>query len=182
MKKIICLTLLLALPLTSFGQLSELLQEMKSDKNPTYETYEPLVFKATNYIFSNPVNPKSKEFIAATKIVGFWMNKDTGVGIPTFGNFFTSLTNKDKQQFLYTVAMIHYGLDQKINQNKILKCIPVKGQKYSEQADVKEVQLEGAKILLDYIGNKKNNVTMTSKTKKYYKAHQKSKLNDIMFK
>ena len=53
--------------------------------------------------------------------------------IPTFGNFFSTLTNKNQQQFLYTVAMINYGLNQK----RILKCAKIEGQKYSEQRDVR---------------------------------------------
>ncbi len=166
MNKKIYLILLLILPITTFGQLSESLNEMKVDINPEFEKYEPLLFKATEYIFDNPVNVKSKEFISATQIVGFWMNKDIGMGIPTFGKFFTSLTNENKQQFLYTVAMINYSLNQKTNHNRILKCAKIDGQKFSEQDDVKEVQLGGAKILLEYIGNKKNNVPINSKTKK----------------
>ena len=181
MNKKLSLILLLILPITVFGQLSESLNEMKTDKNPEYEKYEPLLFKATEYIFDNPVNVKSKEFISATQIVGFWMNKDTGMGTPTFGNFFTSLTNENKQQFLYTVAMINYGLDQKINHSRILKCAKIEGQKYSEQEDVKEVQLGGAKVLLKYIGNENNSVPINSKTKKYLKAYKKGKLDEIFF-
>lgn len=175
------LILLLILPITMFGQLSESLDKMKADKNAEYEKYEPLIFEATEYIFDNPVNVKSKEFISATQIVGFWMNKDIGMRIPTFGNFFTSLTNENKEQFLYTVAMINYALDQKINHNRILTCKKIDGQKFSEQEDVREVQLGGAKILLAYIRNKNNNVPINSKTKKYVEAHEKGKLDEIFF-
>lgn len=182
MIKKLSLILLLTLPTIMFGQLSKSLEEMKADKNVEYKKYEPLLFKATEYIFDNPVNTQSKEFISATQIVGFWMNKDTGMGIPTFGNFFTSLTNKNKQQFLYTVAMINYGLNQKIKNNRILTCKKIDGQKYSEQEDVREVQLGGAKILLEYIGNKNNNVPINSQTKKYIKAYKKGKLDKMFFK
>ena len=176
------LILLLFIPLLSFGQFSKSLKEMQANKSPKYENYESLIFKATNYIFKNPSDRSSTEYVSAMKIVSFWMKIDTGIGIPTFGKFFTSLTNKDYQQYLYTVAIIHYGIDQKVNHNRVLKCKPIKGQKYSEQLDVKEVQLEGAKILLKYIGNKKNNVPMNSETKKYYKKFKKNKLSEIFFK
>jgi len=154
---------------------------MKDHENPEYVTYENLIFDASNYIFSNPVYPNGTEFRAAAQIVGFWMNKDTGMNIPTFGDFFTSLTNKNQQQFLYTVAMINYGLFQKINHNRILKCAKIEGQKFSEQEDVKEIQFGGAKIVLEFIGNDKNNVSMTSKTKKYFKAYQKNQLKEKLF-
>ena len=182
MKKKIYLILLFIIPFLSFGQFSESLKEMELDKNADFKKYQSLVFDATNFILKNPVDVKSKEFISATRIMEFWMNKETGMRIPTFGNFFSSLTNKNKQQFLYTVAMINYVLDQKINHQRILKCIKIKGQKYKEQEDVREVQLEGGRILLKYIGNRKNHVPMNSKTRRYWKAYKKNQLNEIFFK
>lgn len=169
-------------PSSSNELFSVSLKKMQQDENPEYENYENLIFDASNYIFSNPVYPNGKEFKAATQIIGFWMNKDTGINIPTFGDFFTTLTNKNQQQFLYTIAIINYELDQKINHDRILKCVKIDGQKFSEQEDVREVQLEGAKILLEFIGNEKNNVPMTSKTKKYYKAYLNNKLDEKIFK
>lgn len=181
MNKKLHLALILILPFAVFAQLSESLNDMKGDENPEYEKYEPLLYKATSYIFDNPTNIESEEFISATQIAGFWMNKDTEMGTPTFGNFFTVLSNENKQQFLYTVAMMHYQLDQKINYDRVLKCKPMKGQKYSEQEDVKEVQLGGAKILLEYIGDKNNNVPINAKTRKYAKAYRKGKLDKIFW-
>lgn len=173
--------LILLATFVSNAQMTAPLNEMKADKNPEYKTYEPLIYKATNYIFDHPVDVTSQEFISATQIVGFWMNKDTGMNIPTFGNFFTALTNKNQQQFLYTIAMINYGLDQKINHDRILKCEKIKRQKFSEQEDVKEVQLGGAKILLEYIGNRNNNVPINSKTRTYLKAYEKNELESIFY-
>ncbi|WP_203293565.1 energy transducer TonB [Luteirhabdus pelagi] len=168
-------------PSSSNELFSVSLAKMQEDEYPTYEDYENLIFDASQYIFSNPVYPNGNEFKSATQIVGFWMNKETGMGIPTFGKFYDALTNENKQQFLYAVAMINYGLDQKINHNRILECKPKDGQKYSEQEDVKEVQLGGAKILLEFIGNKENNVPMNSKTKKFYKAYKKGMLEEQLF-
>lgn len=171
----------LTFPSTSKELFSDSLKRMEEDDNPLFQNYENLIFDASQYIFSNPIYPNGTEFRAATKIISFWMNKDIGMGIPTFGNFFTALSNNNQQQYLYSVAMINYGLDQKLNHNRYLECKPKKGQKYSDQDDVREVQLEGAKILLDFIGNEENNVPMTSKTKKYFKAHKKNILKDKLF-
>jgi hypothetical protein len=165
-------------PSSSNELFSVSLEKMKNEENPKYEDYENLIFDASQYIFSNPVYPNGTEFKSATQIVGFWMNKDIGMGIPTFGKFYDALTNENKQQFLYVVAMINYGLDQKINHNRILECKPKDGQKFSAQEDVKEVQLGGAKILLEFIGDNENNVPMNSKTKKYYKAYEKGELEE----
>ncbi len=168
-------------PSSSKESFQESLTKMENDTNPQFENYERLVFDATEFIFSGPIYPNGSEFKAAAKIVSSWMNEDIGMGIPTFGDFHTSLTNKNSQQFFYIVAMINYGLNQKINHNRILECKPKDGEKYSEQEDVKEVQLGGAKILLEFIGNEKNNVRMTSKTKKFYKAYEKGKLEEKLF-
>jgi hypothetical protein len=168
-------------PSSSKELFSVSLAKMQEDRNPKYEDYENLIFDASQYIFSNPVYPNGTEFKSAAQIVGFWMNKDIGMGIPTFGKFYDALTNENKQQYLYAVAMINYVLDQKLNHNRILKCKPKDGQKYNEQEDVKEVQLGGAKILLEFIGDEKNNVPMTSKTKKYFKAYKKGELEEKIF-
>lgn len=168
-------------PSSSKELFSESLEKMQQNKNPEYLQYEKLIFDATQYIFSNPVYPNGTEFNAATKIVKFWVDKDTEMGIPTFGNFFNSLTSKNGQQFLYVVAMMNYELDQKLNHNRILKCKPIQGKEYSGQEDVKEVQLEGAKKLLEFIGDKKNNIAMNKKTEKYYKLYKNNKLNQKFF-
>ncbi|MCF7567275.1 hypothetical protein L3X37_02700 [Sabulilitoribacter arenilitoris] len=168
-------------PSSSKELLSESLEKMKADKNAEYKKYENLIFDATQYIFSNPIYPNGKEFQAANKIIGFWKNKDTGLNIPIGNDFYNVLTNKNQQQYLYMVGMMNHSLNQKINHKRILACKPIEGQKYKEQKDVQEVQLEGAKILLKFIGNSKNNVPMNSKTKKYYKAFEKNKLNEKLF-
>jgi len=160
----------------------ESLSKMTADENPKYAKYESLLFDATEFILSGPIYPNGSEFQAANKIVGFWKNKDTGLNIPIGSDFYNALTNKNQQQYLYMISMINYSLNQKINHDRILSCKPISGQKYSEQEDVKEVQLEGSKILLEFIGNEKNNVPMSSKSKKYYKAYLNNSLEKILFK
>jgi len=160
----------------------ESLSRLMADNNPEYSRYENLLFDATEYILSGPIYPKGSEFQAANKIVGFWKNKDTGLNIPIGSDFYNALTNKNQQQYLYMISMMNYSLNQKLNYNKILACKPISGQKYSEQEDVREVQLGGAKILLEFIGDEKNNVPMASKTKKFYKAYEKGELKDKLFK
>lgn len=160
----------------------ESLSKLKADTNPEYSRYENLLFDATEYILSGPIYPKGSEFQAATKIVGFWKNRDTGLNIPIGNEFYNILSNDNQQQYLYMISMMNYSLNQKLNYNKILPCKPIPGQIYSEQEDVKEVQLGGAKILLEFIGKKENNVPMNSKTKKYYKAYEKGELEEKLSK
>lgn len=175
------LILLLMVPFLSFSQLTEGMEAMANDRNPKHEDYQPLIFEATSYIFNNPVDQSSEEFIAATQIVSFWMNKKTELNIPTFGNFFESLTNEDHQQFLYVIAMTHYGLDQKLNHGRVLKCEPLKRKTYAQQEDVMEVQLEGAKIFLEYAGNPANNLPLNAASQKYLEAYNNGSLERVFF-
>lgn len=159
----------------------ESLSKLISDTNPKYSNYENLLFDATEYILSGPIYPRGNEFQAANRIVEFWKNKDTGMNIPIGNGFYNALTSVN-QQHLYMISMMNYSLNQKLNYNKTLACKPIPGQKYSEQEDVREVQLGGAKIVLKFIGNEENNIPMTSKTKKLFKAYKKGELEEKLFK
>lgn len=173
---------LLLLPTLTFSQFREGMEAMASDKNAQHEEYQPLIFEATTYILNNPVDQSSVEFVSATQIVAFWMDKKTEMNLPTFGDFFDSLTNENHQQFLYAIAMTHYGLDQKLNYGRVLKAEPIKRRTYSEQEDVREVQLEGAKIFLAYAGDPANQVPLTPESKKYLEAFNNGTLEGTFFK
>ncbi len=166
-------------PSSSKELLSESLAKMKSDKNPTYEKYEALLFDAVQYAFALPVFEEGRECNAAFDIVRFWMDKDTETAIPINDKFYKTLTKN--QKFLYVAAVLKHQLEQKIYEGRLLACKPIEGEIYKEQEDVKEVQLEAAKILLTYMSDKENNVPMKSKTKKFYKALKKGKLKEKLF-
>lgn len=173
--------ILFLLPFFSFSQFTEGMEALAGDRNPKHEDYQPLILEATTYIFNNPVDQSSEEFIAATQIVSFWMNKKTELNIPTFGDFFDSLSNENHQQFLYVIAMTHYGLVQKLNYGRVLKCEPVKRKTYARQEDVREVQLEGAKIFLEYAGNPSNNVPLNAASQNYLEAYNNGTIDRVFF-
>ncbi len=172
---------MMILPLFSYCQLSSSLTKMTTDKNPDYIEYEPLFYQATEHIFENPVDFKSTEYVSACKIVDFWKDKDTGINVPIFGNFHKKLTPKSNLRYFYMIAITNYILSEKINNNRILKCVKIDGQKYSGQDDVKEVQLEGAKIFLEYVANDKNGLPLNKEAKKFLKAYKKGELEGSFF-
>ena len=106
------------------------------------------------------------------------MNQDTGYGMPLGGNFYYKLRNSDNQQYFYAVSMVNYLLDQKINHKRILNCLPIEGQNYSNQEDVQEVRLKAAEIFLDFAKKRKNNIKLTVRARKYLKYHRKGTLNE----
>lgn len=107
LKKLILL-LLITLPLYAQSQLSNSLSKMTADKEVDFSNYEKLLFEATEYIFSNPLNFKSKEYISACKIVDFWKNKDTGINVPLGNNLYNSLNPKSNQRYLYMIAIVSF--------------------------------------------------------------------------
>ncbi|HSP12512.1 MAG TPA: hypothetical protein VLO29_08290, partial [Salegentibacter sp.] len=77
MNKKIFIVLLLLMPALTYSQFREGMEAMANDKNPRHEDYQPLILEASTYIFNNPVDQSSVEFISATQIVAFWMDKKT---------------------------------------------------------------------------------------------------------
>ncbi len=161
-----------------YAQTQKEITKIKELKDPSIEDYEQLVFESSQYLLSNPVNKKSAKFVSASKVVCFWMHQDTGYGIPLGGNFYYKLRNNDNQQYLYAVSMVNYLLDQKINHKRILNCLPLAGQSYSDQEDVKEVRLKAAGIFLDFAKKRKNHIKLTVRARRYLKHHRKGTLNE----
>ncbi|WP_396153315.1 hypothetical protein [Flavobacterium sp.] len=180
MKKIF-MVLICLLPFIGFSQFKIKFKEMEKVENPNFNNYDKLVFEATSFVFSNPMNPKSEEFFYAVKIAQFWMNKDTEFGMPIFGEFYNKLTKENNQQFFYTLAMMHYNLVQKIEKNRVIKFVKVEGVKFSDLPEVREVQYEGAKILLDYAKQKENNFILNNDMQIYIDANENGKLQELMF-
>lgn len=172
------LILVFLFPIIAMAQFETAYKKLEAFKNPKIEDYEKLVFDATEYLLNNPINKKSADFVSACKIVTFWMKQDSGYGMPLGGNFYYKLTNTDNQQYFYAVSIVNYLLDQKINHQRILKCLPIEGQKYRSQEDVKEVRLNAAELFLDFAKTRKNNLKLNTRSKKYLQYHKKGKLSE----
>ena len=181
MKKIIIIIICLISSL-GFSQFKDKYKEMDRIENPKFENFDKLVFDATSYIFSNPVNLKSEDFFYAVKIAQFWMNRDTEFGMPIFGDLYNKLTNVNNEQFFYTLSMMHYNLIQKIKKNRIIKFVKVEGIKFSELPEVREVQYEGAKIFLGYAEKIENNLPLNKDVQIYIDGNKNEKLQELMFK
>ena len=172
------LVLLLIFPVLTHAQFELEYKKLEAFKNPSIEHYEQLVFDSTKFLLTHPVDKKSADFVSACKIVTFWMKQDTGYGMPLGGNFYYKLTNTDNQQYFYAVSIVNYLLDQKINHERILKCLPTDGQLYRKQDDVKEVRLKAAELFLDFAKKRKNNLKLNVRTKKYLQYYKKGKLTE----
>ena len=76
---------------------------------------------------------------------------------------------------------MHYNLIQKLERNRLIIFTKIDGMKFSDLPEVKEVQIEGAKILLNYGQQEKNNLKFNSNCEKYTTANKKGYLEDIFF-
>jgi len=180
MKKIIII-LLLILPTLINAQFKTKFDTMNKVESPNFNDYDKLVYEATKYIFSNPVNNKSEDFFYAMKIAQFWMDKDTVFPLPTFGTFFSKLSEENNERFLYIISLMHYNLNQKIDNNRLLKCLPIEGKKFFELPEVKEIQIESAKIFLNYATDENNDIKLNPKLELYREAMKEGRLESVFF-
>lgn len=155
--------------------------DMSKTLNPNFKDYYKSVYKATEYIFSNPINKESEEFFYAVKLAQFWLNKDTEFPLPTFGKFFSTLNKDNDEAFFYTLSLMHYNLIQKVNHDRTLKRSPIEGKKFSELPEVREIQLEAAKIFLNYAENKNNNLKLGENLKLYLNALKEGNFENVFF-
>ena len=180
-KKIVFI-LSITFSICGYSQLSLKLENMLEEETPQFSDYEQTLYEATDYIFENPGDLSSTEFRSALKIIDFWKNQDTGINVPIFGTFYESLEPKSNLRYFYMIAITHYILGEKINNKRYLTLEKIPGETYSEQADVREVQLEGAKTLLNYVSNKANKLKINKEAKPYLEAYQNNELEDSFFK
>ncbi len=96
-------------------------------------------------------------------------------------NSFSKLNKNTEESFFYTISLIHYNLIQKIDHGRLLKGSPIEGKKFFELPEVREIQLEGAKIFLNYAENENNNLKLNKNLKFYLAALKEGKLDTIFF-
>jgi hypothetical protein len=182
MKKYWVFLFIFCLPFLSFGQdMVNIQKHIIKSKNPPFnDDFEQGLQMATQYILENHHLIGAREYKASVLIVEYWLDKEKWFRIPTETSFHHSLEVNKNLTFLNTVATINYILNQKSKHQRLLKCIPIKGKKYSKQEDCKEVQLNAAKMVLKYCIDNKINVP--TETQKYLNAYNTNTLDKVFFK
>jgi len=178
LRKILTSIIFFFLIITSIDTYAQIPTDFKTEADSLLsktEKYETLVYNASTYILSRPVDEKSAGFISESKVVKSWLEGKNGYGIPLGGRFYHSLSNTHHQQYLYSVAIANYMLDQKLNYNRVLNCSITDNQLYREQEDVKEVRYQAAVLFLEYVKKSKNKVKLRNVTKKFLKSYKNKK-------
>jgi hypothetical protein len=177
MKKYLLLLFILGFPIVSVGQdMVNLYKNIVKAKNPAFnDEYELSLTLATKFILENRLLAGSREYKAAEQIVVYWKTKEIWFKVPTNSKFHESLKNDPNWSFISEVALTNYILNQKINKNRFLKCTSAKKKK-----EIQEVQLQAAKIVLQYsIDNK---ISLPTETQKYLEAYNNKKLEKLFLK
>ncbi len=182
MKKYWLFLFIFCLPLYSVGQdMVNLQKHIVKAKNPVFnDDFELALQMASKFIIENHHQRGSNEYRAAEFIVKYWMDKEKWFGIPIGTSFHESLKTDKNLTFLNVVASINYILNQKIQHQRFLKCLPIKGKNYSKQEDCREVQLNAAKTVLKYCVD--NKITVPKEAQKYLDAYNINKLDKVFFK
>lgn len=177
MKKYLFLLFLLVFPIVSVGQdMINLHKNIIKAKEPAFDAeFEGALYLASNFILQNHHLIGSKEYKAAERIVNYWKSREVWYKIPFNSKFHESLKNDPNLVFISEVSFSNYILNQKINQNRFLKCTSEKNKK-----EIKEVQLEAAKMVLKYCID--NKITLPTEAQKYVEAYKTNKLEKVFFK
>ncbi len=133
------------------------------EKPVDFKKAEPFALLTANFLLSNPFEKENKERLNGLQFLGKWMN-----GTPDYSFAITDMVEKigkDSHELLglYMVAMAKYMLENK----EVAK-------------DTKLVKLNAMKLLLDYCGNKANNIRMSRPLKKLAEAHEKGQLEQAL--
>lgn len=163
----------------SQNNFEKILEKISVTENPKIEDFESSVFESTNFILNNLNDVESMDFIYASKISGFWMNKKTWFATPVGGELYNNLLDKN-QKFIFQICLMNYILKEKAISSRELKCLPIEGQKYINQDDVKEVRFNGIKLFLELISNPKNKILLSEISKKYIDYLKNGTLKDHM--
>jgi hypothetical protein len=177
MKKYFVLFFLIGFSMVSVGQeLVNVHKNLIKAKNPAFvEEQELGLFLASKLILENHHLRGSREYVAAERIVRYWLDKEKWFKIPMESTFHQSLSTDATVTFIHQVASINYILNQKINQNRFLKCTEGKNKK-----ERKEVQLAAAKTVLKYSFD--NQIALPNETQKFVEAYQNNTLEKLFFK
>jgi hypothetical protein len=158
MKKILLASLLIYFN-SSFAQNLPNFDEIKLDQKSDYQTAEPSVLLAANYMLSTPFEKNDLKRLKSLQFIIKWMS-----GTPdytfTLGEGITKIMKgNDDMLGVYMACMTKYCLENK-----------------SSAKDEATVKLNSIKLLLGYCENESNNMKMTKQLKKLSEANKKGEL------
>lgn len=182
MKKYLFFLLLMCFSVAASGQdMINLHKHIVKAKKPTYnDDFELALQMASKFILDNHHLRGNQEYRYAVMIVQYWKDKEKWYAIPTGTLFENSLKNDKTLSLVNLAATMNYIINQKLEKKRYLKCLPIKGQKYEQQKDCKEVQLNAAKTVLNYCNT--NKIEVPAETQKYLDAYNKGTLDKMFFK
>jgi len=146
----------------AFAQTLPNFDAIKLEKAPDYKLAEPYALQTANYILSTPYKKDDKDRMNSLRFMGKWMN-----GTPDYSFAIADMEDKIGKDYdllgLYMIAKAKYILENKANAK-----------------DSKLVKLNAVILLLNYCGNKNNEIRMTKQLKKLAEAKDKGELEQAL--
>ncbi|MEP7111481.1 MAG: hypothetical protein ABI760_26035 [Ferruginibacter sp.] len=132
---------------------------IKLEKKSDYKAAEPFVLQTANYLLSSPFKKDNPDRLSSLRFIGKWIYGTTDYSIVI--NDAGDKIGKDNNDLLgiYMAAMVKYTLENK-----------------TASKDAKLVKLNALILLLNYCGNKDNNIKMTKQLKKLSEEKEKGQL------
>lgn len=143
--------------ITSFAQSSY--SNIKLESAADYKLAEPAVLKATNYLFSSKFDKEDLERLYAIEFIMKWMGGTPDFTFELNENFTKPFLDDTDLLGLYMGAVAKFALEHK-----------------AKAKDINTVNLNAAKMIIDYSSKPGNNLKQTGEFKKMAAAHKKGEL------
>ena len=150
------------------------------DTQEQYDEADKDILKAVDYLLTHKHNEKTENYKYALKSMIKWMDGTSKYAIIIGGKLAEDLSNKSLMLNMYMAGMAKYLLTERFENNRYVDIQAQKEKNFMERDAVREIQLNGAKIVLDYIENFAK-IEPSKKIKKAIKAYKKDKLYSYMF-
>jgi hypothetical protein len=136
---------------------------IKLEKTADYKPAEPFVLQTTNYLLSTPFKKENTDRNNSLRFISKWMNGTPDYSF-TFGDVADKI-GKDNYDLIgvYMAALGKYTLENK-----------------AAAKDTKVAKLNAITMLLNYCGNKDNNLKMSKQLKKLAEAKEKGQLDQAL--
>ena len=182
MKKILLITFLIFFSLNSNAQNFKTLFN-KVEKFKTQEEFDSVdkdILEAINYLLTHKYKEKTENYFYALKSMIDWMDGTSKYAIILGGKISDDIGTNNLMVNMYMASMAKYLLEERFNKNRYIDVQKQKDKKFMERDNFREIQLNGAKILFNYIENYAE-TKINKKLKKAVRAYKKDKLYEYMY-
>lgn len=152
----------------------------KFDTQGQFDDADKDILKAVDYLLTHKYKDKSENYFYAFKSMIKWMDGTSKYAIILDGKLSKDIGEKTLMMNMYMASMAKFLLHERFEKGRYIDVQAQKTKKFMERDGVREIQLNGAKILFNYVTNY-SGITPNKNLKKAIKANEKGELYEYMF-